>query len=163
MRTSWYDESLLKLGDRMFDVLFRESKGKPVTYKGRLVQRIDTLTVHPKSHIALSFEAAKGHYRQGVRIKANGYVTVADEKLRDFVLWTDTAPPGVKLTAGPRTTEQKIWNCWDHGDGVTQAWLNGGAMIVEKLKSGARKYCCNDGLPNDDFNDLVFILDGLVT
>jgi hypothetical protein len=147
----------------MFDALFRESKGKPVTYKGRLVQLIDSATVHPKSNIRLSFEAKEGRYRQGVRIKSNGYITVAGERLRDFVLWTDTAPPVVELTVGPRTTELKIWNCWDHGDGVTQAWLNGGAMVVEKLKPGARKYFCNDGLPNDDFTDLVFILDGLVT
>jgi hypothetical protein len=51
----------------------------------------------------------------------------------------------------------EVYNLWDKGDGVTEAWHNGAAMIVEEIPGG-RRYRCNDGYPDDDFDDLVFEL-----
>ncbi len=48
-----------------------------------------------------------------------------------------------------------VMNIWDHGDGITQKWHNGGAMYFEESKNG-KIYYCNDSHPNDDFNDLIF-------
>jgi hypothetical protein len=51
--------------------------------------------------------------------------------------------------------ECQVKNVWDTGDGVMDSWHNGGAMVVEEIASG-RRYKCNDGRPDDDFNDIVF-------
>ncbi len=38
------------------------------------------------------------------------------------------------------------------------SWHNGAAIIVEPVPFG-RRYRCNDGIANDDFNDLIFRLE----
>ena len=48
-----------------------------------------------------------------------------------------------------------VKNVWDTGDGTIQIWHNGAAMIVERA-GNARRYRCNDGNPNADFDDLIF-------
>jgi hypothetical protein len=54
----------------------------------------------------------------------------------------------------------EVKNVWDVGDGVIHSWHNGAAMIVEPLPNG-RRYRCNDGLADDDFDDIVFHLERL--
>ncbi|OJW19261.1 MAG: hypothetical protein BGO58_03090 [Sphingopyxis sp. 65-8] len=49
-------------------------------------------------------------------------------------------------------------NVWDTGDGVMQSWHAGGAMIVEEIEN-VRRYLCNDGELDDDFDDLIFTLE----
>jgi hypothetical protein len=41
------------------------------------------------------------------------------------------------------------------GRGTTDAWHNGAAMIVHDISNG-KQYQCNDGHPDDNFDDLVF-------
>lgn len=48
----------------------------------------------------------------------------------------------------------RVWNVWDIGDGAVESGY-GTAMIVEQLPNG-RRYRCNDGHPDDDFDDLIF-------
>jgi len=53
-----------------------------------------------------------------------------------------------------------LWvkNVWDMGDGVMQSWNAGGAMIVEG-DAVSRRYLCNDGELDDDFDDMIFTLE----
>jgi hypothetical protein len=147
----------------MFEPLFLQSKGEPIEYKGKLVQLMDRPLVRPGSALQLVFVSSSGSRRQGVRIKANGDLVVAGQKLKDIVLWSDTAPPCVDIQLGAKATELKVWNCWESADGAVDAWHNGAGMIVSAKAAGVREYQCNDGAPNDDFSDLVFRLEGLAT
>ena len=60
------------------------------------------------------------------------------------------------MTGEATTIEVK--NVWDVGNGVIESWHNGAAMIVELLPDG-RRYLCNDGFADDDFDDIVFRLE----
>ncbi len=74
------------------------------------------------------------------------------------MLWQDTAPQTVDFEIIGKASTIEVKNMWDFGDGVMQSWHNGAAMIVESLPNG-RRYRCNDGDPDDDFDDIIFRLE----
>ena len=55
----------------------------------------------------------------------------------------------------------EVRNVWDTGDGVMQSWHSGAAMMVEQLSDGRRVYWCNDGVPDEDFDDVIFEVEQL--
>ena len=71
------------------------------------------------------------------------------------VLWKHSAPRKVALKVYSQKAEILVKNVWDVGDGVMHSWHNGAAMIIEN-QGTIRRYRCNDGHPNDDFDDLIF-------
>lgn len=143
----------------VFEELFRKSKGQPVEYQGLRLQLADTLVVSPSDRLIIEFQSAEGRYRQGIMLKTDGrFVINAQEIRKAAVLWQDTAPDTVTVDVHSQNGEVLVYNVWDHGDGVTQAWHNGAAMVVEDLGSGMKRYSCNDGYPDDDLDDLVFVV-----
>ena len=99
-----------------------------------------------------------GRWRQGIRLKCDGSFwgnnqTAAGK--RGIVLWADSAPEVVELQLLDKPTAIIVYNVWDGGNGVIDAWHNGAAIIVEELPNG-RRYRCNDGFADEDFDDLVF-------
>ncbi len=139
-----------------FEELFRRSKGQPVEYNGRIIQMVDRLRVGDGQRLRVVFEAVNAEWRQGVYMTTDGTFLVNDQVVKKaVVLWNDTEPREVVLEV--RTKEGDCWvkNVWDIGDGFTDSWHNGAAMIVEETASG-RRYRCNDGKPDDDFDDIVF-------
>ena len=102
------------------------------------------------------FEAVDAEWRQGLYLKTDGAIVVDDRTVgKAIVLWHDTAPREVSLKIRTKNGECSIKNVWDTGDGVMHSWHNGAAMIVEETASG-RRYRCNDGEPDDDFDDIIF-------
>ena len=53
-----------------------------------------------------------------------------------------------------------IKNIWDPGDGTIFSWIGGAAMIVEEIENG-RRYRCNDGHPDENFDDIIFTIQKL--
>ena len=70
----------------------------------------------------------------------------------------DTAPVTSEFRVNSSDGLLSVKNVWDMGDGVMQSWRGGGAMIVEG-DAGSRRYLCNDGEFDDDFDDLIFTLE----
>jgi hypothetical protein len=142
----------------VFEHLFRESKGKPVAYQGRLLQLMDRFPVGPDAIITLTFESTASANRQGVRLDTKGHFIVDGRSVgRKMVLWSDTAPAEVSIHVRGVSSDVEVYNVWDHGDGVIHAGHNGAAMVVEEIVEG-RRYRCNDGEPDDDLDDLVFAI-----
>jgi hypothetical protein len=144
-----------------FEQLFRESKGKPIRYNGKLLQLVDRLTLTNGQQLKLTFESVSSQWRQGVCLKTDGGFIVNGQDLKkSVVLWHDTAPREMAFRVRTRKGFCDVKNVWDTGDGVMQSWHNGAAMRVEKTPSG-RRYRCNDGQPDDDFDDIVFLIEVL--
>jgi hypothetical protein len=101
-----------------------------------------------------------GEWRQGVALTFEGKFKILGQIIRRaIVLWCDTADPQTvefEVVGKPATIAVK--NIWDVGNGVIDSWHNGAAMIVESVPNG-RRYRCNDGFADDDFNDIVFRLE----
>jgi hypothetical protein len=139
-----------------FESLFLESKGQPVVYKGQTIQMLDRLIVADRQTLIVRFESVNAGWRQGVRLDIDGSFKVNGQTVNNaIVLWQDTAPREVVLKVSTKKGECRVRNVWDVGDGVEHSWHNGAAMIVE-TSDAFRRYRCNDGRADDDFNDLIF-------
>jgi hypothetical protein len=135
-----------------------KSRGKPIVYNGRTIQMFDRLYVAKVQMLKLKFECINSDWRQGIRLDTDGNFKVNSQTIKKAILfWHDTAPSECILSVDTRKNELLVRNVWDTGDGVEHSWHNGGAMIVEELPEGKR-YRCNDGRADEDFDDLIFTL-----
>lgn len=138
--------------------LFLISKGQPVDYQGHTVKMADHVPVTAGQKIRIVFESAAADWRQGVHLSTEGTFGVNGRLVQAaVVLWQDTAPAEVILTVKSTHGRCSVKNVWDVGDGVMHSWHNGSGMIVEETAFG-RRYRCNDGRADDDFDDLIFTL-----
>lgn len=141
-----------------FEELFIKSKGKPIEYNGKVIQMMDCFQVCQKQSITITFEATNSIWVQGILLEIDGSFEVNGRRIPDkLVLWENTAPRVVDIVLHPRKKEGQLCfrNVWDVGDGVIQSWHNGAGIVVEESSEG-RRFFCNDGKPDDDFNDLIF-------
>jgi hypothetical protein len=139
-----------------FGKLFMESGGRSVSYKGKIIQMVDVLRLAAGQNLVVKFESASSDWRQGVYLTTDGVFEVNDQIMKkSVVLWQDTAPVEVLLRVQTKKGECRVRNVWDRGNGVMDSWHNGAAMIVENALEG-RRYRCNDGRADEDFDDLVF-------
>ena len=138
--------------------LFRESKGQPVDYKGRTIHMFDRVHVPDGHELRIVLESAGSDWRQGVHLSTDGAFEVNDQTVeKAVVLWRDTAPREIALRVRTKSGECLVKNVWDVGDGVMHSWHGGAAMVVDGSQA-LRRYRCNDGKNDDDFDDLVFSL-----
>ena len=143
-----------------FQPMFIESKGKAIQYKGMTLVLMDRLPIEGARAIRLVFEQCRGRCRQGVSLICEGVRFRINGRLFDggkkgIGLWQDTAPSSVEIEIVGRGRDLKVHNAWDTGNGTVHYWHNGAAMIVEEIPNG-RRYRCNDGEPDEDFDDIVF-------
>ena len=138
-----------------FDKEFMNAKGKPVVYKGLELVRIDRISI--KRHFSgfLRVISTNSEWKQGIRIKVNGSMSINSCEGNDFIIWADDIRGDVSFEGTSRESELMIWNAWDIGGGRVDAWLNGAAMIVE-MEGNTRRYKCNDSHDDDNFDDIIF-------
>jgi hypothetical protein len=142
-----------------FEELFRKSKGQPVEYNGQTIQMVDRVPVADGQQLRVVFESTNSVWKQGVYLTTDGTFEVNSQVMpKAVVLWQDTAPREVVLRIKSSKGECSIKNVWDVGNGTMDSWHHGAAMIVENHES-YRRYRCNDGQPDDDFDDIVFRLE----
>lgn len=142
--------------------LFAQEKGhNTVTYKGRLLVRLDRFPVVDGERIRIVFEHVGSRWSQAVRLRSDTSLEIDGDEAKDFALWFDNAPAEIICTCRSKVGEIRVYNAWDSGKGSVDAWIGHAAMIVEELPNG-RRYRCNDGYPDDDFDDLVFRIERIV-
>lgn len=144
-----------------FERLFRESKGQPVCYKNQLIQMADYLPIESVACIRICIESTDSEWKQGIGLDCDSFFEIENERLgKKIAIWEDTAPGEVTLNISRPCKKCFIRNLWDTGNGVIESWHNGAAMIVEEIENG-RRYRCNDGHPDDDFDDIIFTIEFL--
>lgn len=143
----------------MFEKDFIKAKGKPIKYKDKTICMIDYFEIpNTKSKLKFVISETNSEWKQGFGLTVKGYFKINNQKVKnDIRLWEHTAPKEAIFKVECKDKKIMVTNIWDCGDGVTQKWHNGGAMYFEEIENGKRYYC-NDGHPNDDFNDLIFDL-----
>jgi hypothetical protein len=138
--------------------IFIQSKGQPVNYNGHLIQMVDYVQIERDKSIEITFESTNSEWRQGIHLSIDGAFLINGVTIKkSLVLWQDTAPSKVVLGIKSKTGKCTVKNVWDLGDGVMHSWHNGAAMRVEKSSEGSIYYC-NDGHPDENFDDLIFHL-----
>lgn len=151
-----------------FDPLFSSVQTVPLDYKGNKIIRFDDLPFIDGNHFKFIFEKKNSEWRQGILLSVFGYFEIDGRKFKDRVLfWEDTAEQETVFTIFAEQSKRKhsrrlpplgffsIKNIWDWGNGTVNSWTGGAAMIVEEIENG-RRYRCNDGHPDENFDDIVF-------
>lgn len=140
-----------------FEKLFIEAKGNSIVYQGKELKMVDKINLSLNiTTLKVSFISTDSKWKQGIIFQTNGEFEINDQKLPNkIVLWEDTSPKELQILVKSNDKVLVIYNVWKTDDGTTHYWHNGGAMniVVDK---GIRIYNCNDGYPDDDFNDLIF-------
>lgn len=141
------------------DNLFREAMGKPVEINGKSLVRLDRFDL-PIKKISLNFSFIKtnSEWRQGFILKTKGNFKIEglDEIQGTIIFWEDTAPKDFVVNVNSKDQKLLIYNVWDLGNGVTQAWHNGAAIEIKQITENKRVYYCNDGHPSLSLDNLIF-------
>lgn len=143
-----------------FSNLFNKSKGKPFEYNGKTIMLVDSFSVEGDTKkIAIKFETTNSKWKQGIAFELDkGAMRINSKDIgKGAVLWEDTAPNTVYIEIIGSPSCLYIKNVWDTGNGAMQSWHHGAAMFAEDIDQG-RRYYCNDGEPDDDFNDIIFTI-----
>ena len=141
-----------KLGE-----LFKESRGKPVTYGRRLVHAAVFVNVTKPGRFVVRFVKAIEKPVQALSIDIDpGELTIEDTKSPRMILRLDTAPDVVEANYRPSPQGSRItfYNSWIKEDGGIDAWLVHAGMLVEE--SGNKMILrCSDGRGEPTFDDLI--------
>ncbi len=144
----------------VFEKLFIESKGQPIMYNGLEVKMIDRIPLlSNRVFLKIEFVSTNSKWKQGIVLQTKGKFEVNSNMISNkIVLWEHTAPKIVETSVISNDELLIVYNVWQTEDGTVHYWHNGGAMYVEEV-DGIRIYHCNDGFADDDFDDIIFILE----
>ena len=155
-----------------FDKLFLTERS--VKYKNTTIFRTDYISFVNGDKFLVIFEKTNSEWTQGMYLYAYGFFDIEGRKYKDkIVLWENTAPKQMIFTLLEETTKRYrakglpkrgilgIKNVWEikslTGYPCIDSGHHGAAMIVEEIENG-RRYRCNDGHPDDNFDDIVFTI-----
>ena len=146
-----------------FTSAFIESKGAPIQYDGRTLHSSLKLQVSAGDRLDVFLEHFVARPIQGLAISSvnrRHKLSIASSKHHSFVLWTDTAPGQIELTApvnARKPVQLIIYNVWrDEKYGTTMYGLNAAAMVVQQPRADEWTLACSDGWGVEpDFSDLV--------
>jgi hypothetical protein len=126
--------------------------------QGREVVKIEALPLHAGHVVRLVFEQVRSPWRQGVWIATEGVLQIGDSAASQFVLWTDTAPPEVRIGCEKTDGLLRFYNVWDSGRklGPFESQSDTSGMVVDVLEDGSRRYSCADIGLEPNFEKLVF-------
>lgn len=144
----------------MFENLFRTNNWAPIQYKGKQVSIFDDIIIPVgKVTLIVRFESVDSDLEQGIFLKGKGTFLVNDQRIKDAIhLWKKNSPNIVECILESKDGKLRIWNMWRNDNGSMQYGHNGAALYYEEIDHG-RRYYCNDGYPDDDFNDLIFSIE----
>jgi len=160
-----------------FDPLFSETKVRPIIYKGKSLVRVDKFPVQNGDVLIASIDEVDYSKRQqGFSIDITGYCEIngkIHKKGKGIMvfLWHDKMPKQIEIKVFTKQDFVWIQNIWENTNryrayGIekesksTSYGCGGGAMIVEEIENG-RRYRCNDGEPDEDFDDIIFTIQKL--
>ena len=143
----------------VFQDEFMKTKGKPIEYNDKKIFMIDNFVLPEKTcNLRFNIVSTNSEWKQGFELNLKGSIKVNNQTIKNGTrIWAHTAPKTNDVEVTSKDMNIIITNIWDTGDGVTQKWHNGGALYFEEIENGKRYYC-NDGHPDDDFNDIIFEL-----
>ncbi len=137
--------------------LFKESKGRPVTYGHCLVHGAVFRNVAKPGRFIVRFIKAVRKPVQALMIDIDvGILLIADTESAKMILRLDTSPDVVEVLYRPsgQSSRIAIYNGWINDKGGVDAWLVHAGMLVED--AGNKMILrCSDGWGEPTFDDLI--------
>jgi hypothetical protein len=150
-----------------FQQLFTQANGPKIQYHGKTLFWSDRFPVSDGDKLKISIEKTNSEYIQGISIDITGNCEVQGKRWKKgkgvkMIFWEDAElidPKNIEMTVFTKQgyiLVQNIWECSDHlGVKFMNSGVNGAAMIIEEIPNG-RRYYCNDGHPDENFDDIIF-------
>ncbi len=144
-----------------------DAKGQPISYEGKTLVLADKFPIENGQTIKISIESTNSEYIQGLSVDITGSCEVGGKLWKKgkgvkMIFWEDAQlidPKNIQITIFSKQGYvwiQNIWETVNHlGNKSIDSGHNGAAMIVEEIENG-RRYRCNDGHPDDNFDDIIF-------
>ncbi|HNA62681.1 MAG TPA: hypothetical protein PKW79_06360 [Rhabdochlamydiaceae bacterium] len=152
-----------------FQELFTQADKPVIQYKEKTLYWADKFPVSNGDKLKISIEKTNSEYIQGISIDITGSCEVQGKiwkkgKGIKMIFWEDAElidPKNIEMMIITRqgyVVVQNVWECSDHrGVRYTDSGVNGAAMIIEEIPNGKRYYC-NDGHPDENFDDIIFTI-----
>ncbi|MDR0518307.1 MAG: hypothetical protein LBH25_14840 [Fibromonadaceae bacterium] len=144
-----------------FEQDFIKSKGMSIKYKDVELIGADRIPVQKKFSGALKLISTNSEWRQAMCLAAlDGKLSIFSQKEKRFIVWADDLKDEVLHFEGvSKSSQLLVYNAWENiawnNMPFTNFWTHGAAMIVE-VNGNTRRYRCNDGHPDDNFDDIIF-------
>ena len=144
-----------------FDHDFSTANGAPVIHNGIEIIRIDRIPVEKKFSGTVKLISTNSEWKQAVRLMVEkGKLKIEPDDSKGYFLWEDYLRNSDVYFEGTTTKKELIvHNAWRNyifaGKRFTNYWQRGAAMIRE-INGNTRRYRCNDGHPDDNFDDIIF-------
>ncbi len=111
--------------------------------------------------LTLQHVSTNSERRQGVCLTTKGKLKINGTVGGKFALWEDYGSKGIEIEVLSQGKDGIwVWNSWEDHHGVCDSCHHGAAMIIEEGYR-ERTYYCNDGHPDDDFDDIIFRISGI--
>ena len=151
-----------------FQSFFIESKGKPILYEDKILHLGDFFPINDNDKLIITLEKVNSEWEQGVGLSFKGTFEVEGQIFENKIsFWKGDAPDQIQIVVHPEKGSSSIlvknlWQNTDHlGNKFINSGVNGAAMIIKEVPNG-RRYYCNDGHPDDNFDDIVFSIQKVV-
>jgi len=129
-----------------------------IEHKGHQVRGALEIPVPVKQtvKITVTFHEVNAGWDQALTLDTNGHLLCNGVKSQEGVeLWTKTAPPEVTLDCNSKNGKLWVWNTWSTGPRITHSMINCSGIITVQKADNEWELYCNDGFPDDDFDDLI--------
>lgn len=151
-----------------FQSFFMKTQGQPIEFEGKTLYLADKFPIKNGEKIIISIESTNSEYAQGLSIGIEGYCEMYGQvnknkgKIIKMIFWEDSVVLDIKNIEMKIFTQRGfVWikNIWERysltGAPYKESGQGGAAMIVEEIENG-RRYRCNDGHPDENFDDIIF-------
>jgi hypothetical protein len=152
------------------DFIEARAKGETLKYKGVELFSIDRIPVQKKFSGSLKIISTNSEWKQAAYLRVldkrkDGKLKIDSdpEEAKGFFIWEpenkDKKDEIILFEGTTKKMELIVSNAWAQPDWTgrtfTNYWQEGAAMIVE-VNGNTRRYRCNDGHPDDNFDDIIF-------
>jgi len=149
-----------------FEKAFIDAWPNSIKYKDLELFSLDRIPVKKKFSGTIRLISTNSEWKQAVVLKVpkgKGKITIDSDTsgaCEGFFLWESGFKDDIHHFEGTSNDLQLLvynaWQCDDWmGNMYTNYWSHGAAMIIE-VNGNTRRYRCNDGHPDDNFDDIIF-------
>jgi hypothetical protein len=138
-----------------FERAFQEGRGDKIQYNGHELIGIDRVPVGKKFRGYLRILSTNSNWEQGLVLQVKGKLTQNGKTHPSFRIWAYGYPGPIYFEGTSKDNTLLVWNVWENGSREIDRWTGGAAMILE-IDDNIRRYRCNDGHPDDNFDDIIF-------
>lgn len=152
-----------------FQKLFENTDEPTILYHGKVLHWADKFPVSNGDTLVICIESTNSNRPQGLSIDIEGTCEILGKLLKKGknvkpLFWEDSEildPKNIVINVFTKKGYVWVQNIWEssnfQGNKFPDSGVGGAAMIVEMI-DGGKRYRCNDGYMDENFDDIIFTI-----